>query len=66
MKALYWSEEDRGMTFNYEDIPADLQDQANEYHEKMVEAAAESSEELMDKYLEGTELTIDEIQARFT
>ena len=62
MKAIVWNEKDQGLTFTYEDIPADLQDLANTYHEQMVEAAAEASEELMEKYLEGNELTEDEIK----
>ena len=62
MKAIVWNEQDQGLTFTYEDIPADLQDLANTYHEQMVEAAAEANEELMEKYLEGNELTEDEIK----
>ena len=64
MKAIVW-DEDAAMGSNYhvEEIPADLMDQATEYREKMVEAAAESSEELMEKYLEGVELTEEEIVA---
>ncbi len=62
MKAIIWNEEDRGMTFEYEDIPADLQDQCDELREQLVEAAAEANEELMDKYLEGGELTEEEIK----
>lgn len=63
MKAIIWSAEDQGMTFTYEDIPADLQDQCAEMREYMVEAAAEANEELMDKYLEGGELSEEEIKA---
>ena len=63
MKAIMWNEADQGMTFTYEDIPADLTDVAEEWREKMVEAAAEASEELMEKYLEGEELTEDDIKA---
>ncbi|MGJ7545788.1 elongation factor G [Variovorax sp. LT1R16] len=62
MKAIYW-DEDKGVTFTYKDIPADLVDVCAEYHEKLVEAAAEASEELMNKYLEGTALTELEIKA---
>ena len=61
MKAIYWSEDDMGVTFREEAIPAELVDKANELREQMVEAAAESSEELMDKYLEEGELTEKEI-----
>jgi elongation factor G len=62
MKAIYW-DEDKGVTFTYKDIPADLVDVCAEYHEKLVEAAAEASEELMNKYLEGETLTEAEIKA---
>jgi elongation factor G len=64
MKAIVW-DEDAAMGSNYhvEEIPADMMDQAEEYREKMVEAAAESSEELMEKYFEEGELSEDEIVA---
>ncbi|MDE0854724.1 MAG: elongation factor G [Nevskia sp.] len=62
MKAILWSEEDKGVTFKYAEIPAELLDTAKEWREKMVEAAAEASDELMNKYLEGTELTEEEIK----
>ena len=62
MKAILWDDESQGIKFTYEDIPADLIDQANEWREKMVEAAAESSEELMDKYLSGEILSEEEIK----
>ena len=62
MKAIYWNEEDQGLSFEEKDIPEDLVDLCNEYHEKMVEAAAEANDELMEKYLEGTELTVEEIK----
>src|ERR1700750_3425927 len=52
MKAIIWDEASQGMKFSYEAIPADLLESAKEWREKMVEAAAESSEELMNKYLE--------------
>ncbi|GGF86302.1 elongation factor G [Alteromonas lipolytica] len=61
MKSINWNAEDMGMTFTYEDIPADLQDKAEEYRVEMVEAAAEANEELMEKYLENGDLTEDEI-----
>ncbi|KQW54655.1 elongation factor G [Variovorax sp. Root411] len=61
MKAIIW-DEDKGVTFTYGDIPANLTDVCNEYREKLVEAAAEASEELMNKYLEGNELTEEEIK----
>jgi elongation factor G len=62
MKAIVW-DEDAAMGSNYhiEEIPADLQDLAEEYREKMIEAAAEAVDELMEKYLEGEELTEEEI-----
>ncbi|MEY3996511.1 MAG: hypothetical protein RL344_854 [Pseudomonadota bacterium] len=62
MKQIIWSEEDKGVTFTYGDIPANLQEKANEFREKLVEAAAEASEELMNRYLDGGELTEDEIK----
>jgi elongation factor G len=62
MKAIYWNEEDLGLTFNEEDIPEELRSQAEEYREKLVEAAAESNDDLMEKYLEGGVLTDDEIK----
>ena len=52
MKAIIWDEASQGIKFDYEDIPAELQGAAEEWREKLVEAAAESSEELMNKYLE--------------
>jgi len=63
MKAIIWSEEDMGTTFEYEEIPADLQDACAEMHEYLVEAAAEANDELMEKYLEGGELTEEEVKA---
>ncbi|WP_422136678.1 elongation factor G [Endozoicomonas sp. ALD040] len=63
MKAIIWNEADQGMTFNYEDIPAEMADVCAEMHEYMVEAAAESTEELMEKYLEEGELSEEEIKA---
>ncbi|MDY6955356.1 MAG: elongation factor G [Pseudomonadota bacterium] len=62
MKAILWDEDNRGTTFRYVDIPADLEELSVEWREKMVEAAAESSDELMEKYLEGGELTEKEIK----
>ncbi|RXJ73420.1 elongation factor G [Veronia nyctiphanis] len=62
MKAINWSESDQGMTFSYEDIPADMQELAEEWHQNLIETAAEASEELMDKYLEEGELTEAEIK----
>ena len=63
MKAIIWNEEDMGMTYEAQDIPAALVDLANEWRDKMVEAAAEANDELMEKYLDGTPLTEEEIHA---
>ena len=62
MKAIYWEEENMGMEYRYEDIPADMQAECEEWREKMVETAAEATEELMDKYLEEGDLTEEEIK----
>jgi elongation factor G len=62
MKAIYWDEETQGMRYELGDIPADLKDVAKEYHDKMVEAAAEADEELLNKYLEQGGLSIEEIK----
>ena len=61
MKAIYWDESTQGMKFEEHDIPAELIAQAKEWREKMVEAAAEGSDELMHKYLEGIPLSMEEI-----
>ena len=63
MKAIVWDEASQGIKFEYGDIPAELQAKAEEWREKMVEAAAEANEELMNKYLETGELTEAEIKA---
>ncbi len=63
MKAINWNEADQGMTFTYEDIPAQMLAECEEWRANMVEAAAEANEELMERYLEGEELTEDEIRA---
>ncbi|RUM76150.1 MAG: elongation factor G, partial [Candidatus Thioglobus sp.] len=62
MKAIYWNEEDQGATYETKDVPAELMDLAEEKRESMVEAAAEANDDLMEKYLEGVELTNDEIK----
>ncbi|HZL96974.1 MAG TPA: elongation factor G [Vicinamibacterales bacterium] len=62
MKAVYWDESNMGTTFEFRDIPADLQAVAKEWRDKMIEAAAEGDEELLHKFLEGEELTNDEIR----
>ena len=62
MKAVYWDEETQGMRFEMRDIPADLVAVATEYREKMVEAAAEGNEALLEKYLGDGDLSMDEIK----
>jgi len=62
MKAIIWDEASQGMKFNYEDIPADLVADCQKWRENMVEAAAESGEELMNKYLESGDLSEEEIK----
>ncbi len=61
MKSIVWSDENMGVEFHYEDIPADMVDVAEEWRANMIEAAAEANDEMMEKYLEGEELTEDEI-----
>jgi elongation factor G len=61
-KAIFWNEADQGMTFEYGEIPADIAEQCAEMREFLVESAAEATEEMMDKYLEGEELTEQEIK----
>ncbi|WPL16727.1 Elongation factor G [Thiorhodovibrio winogradskyi] len=63
MKAILWDDESKGMTYQLEDVPADMADQCAEWRETLVEAAAEANDEMMEKYLEGGELSIDEIKA---
>ena len=63
MKGIIWDEASKGTKFDYIDIPAELADEAQSWHEKMVEAAAEASEELMNKYLENGELSKEDIVA---
>jgi elongation factor G len=62
MKAINWSEADQGTTFEYEDIPAEYQEEAHKWHQNLVEAAAEASEDLMEKYLGGEDLTEEELK----
>jgi elongation factor G len=62
MKAIYWHEENKGMTFDLKEIPDNLKEAANEWRMKLIEAAAEANETLMEKYLEGHELTEQEIR----
>ena len=63
MKAIMWNESDQGMTYELEEIPAELQGQAEDLREQMIEAAAEASDELMDKYLEEGDLSNEDIKA---
>ena len=62
MKAIYWDESTQGMKYDMRDIPAEHLAIAQEWREKMIENAAEANEELMNKYLEGGELTVEEIK----
>jgi elongation factor G len=62
MQAIYWDEASQGMKFEKAEIPAELVAEAKQWREKMVEAAAEANEELMNKYLETNELTVDEVR----
>ncbi|MEQ8485321.1 MAG: elongation factor G [Pseudomonadales bacterium] len=62
MKAVLWNESDQGLTYDLQDVPADMAEEAAHWREQMVEAAAEANDELMDKYLEGNELTEEEIK----
>ena len=62
MKAIYWNEEDKGTTFEEAEIPDELKAEAQEWHDKMVEAAAESSEEIMEHYLENGTLSEEDIR----
>ena len=63
MKAVVWHTDDQGMTFEYQEVPPELMEQCREMREFLVESAAEANEELMDKYLEGGELSEEEIKA---
>jgi elongation factor G len=63
MKAILWDEESRGMSYELQDIPKDMVALCGEWRERMIEAAAEANEEVMEKYLEGEELSKEEIKA---
>ncbi|ABC32865.1 translation elongation factor G [Hahella chejuensis KCTC 2396] len=63
MKSIIWNEADQGMTFEYQEIPADLQEKCAKLREQLVEAAAEANDDYMNKYLEEGELTEEEIKA---
>ena len=62
MNGIYWDDKSQGMKYETRDIPADLAELAKEWREKMVENAAEANEELMNKYLEGHDLSPEEIK----
>jgi elongation factor G len=62
MKAIFWNKADQGMTFDYADIPEQMVEECQKMHENLVEAAAEATDELMEKYLEGEVLTEAEIK----
>ena len=62
MKAIYWDDSTQGMKFDIRDIPANLLAEAKEWREKMIEAAAEGDDELMSKYLEGHDLSVEDIK----
>src|SRR3990172_1768613 len=62
MQAIYWDEASQGMKFERREVPAELAAEAKEWRDKMVEAAAEANEELMNKYLASNELSIEEIK----
>ncbi|VFP81923.1 elongation factor G [Candidatus Erwinia haradaeae] len=62
MKAINWNDSDQGLTFSYEEIPLTMKKSAEDWHQKLLESAAESSEELMDKYLSGKVFTEQEIK----
>jgi len=62
MKAIYWNEDDQGLTFEARDIPEELLATCQDLREQMVESAAEANEELMDKYLEEGDLSVEDIK----
>jgi len=62
MKAIYWDDSTQGMKFETREVPANLLDEAKKWREKMVEAAAEADDELMHKYLEGHNLSNEDIK----
>ena len=62
-KAINWNDADQGVRFTYEDVPADMVEQVEEWRANLMEAAAEANEELMEKYLGGEELTEEEVKA---
>jgi len=63
MQAIYWDEKSQGMKYDMRPIPAELEESAREWREKMLESAAEANEELMNKYLESGDLSVEEVKA---
>src|SRR5699024_7110311 len=63
MQAIYWNQDDQGRTFEAREIPDHLKAEAEQYREAMVEAAAEANESLMEKYLEESDLSAEDIKA---
>jgi len=63
MKAIVWNESDQGLTYDEQDIPAEFVAEAEKWHEYLVESAAEANEELLEKYLDGIELSNEEVRA---
>src|SRR6202044_3507081 len=62
MKSIFWDEETQGMKFEYRDIPADMLEECRSWRAKMIEAAAEGPDELLNKYLESGDLSVEEIK----
>ena len=62
MRSIVWDEEKQGMTFSFDDIPAEMRERCDNLHEQIVEAAAEANEQMMDKYLENGDLSIADIK----
>jgi elongation factor G len=62
MKAIFWDDASQGMKFEFREIPDELKELAKEWHDKMVEAAAEADDDLMNKYLEGHDLSMEDVK----
>lgn len=62
MKAIYWDEKNQGMTFEYRDIPVDMQAECEEWHAKLIGTIADASEEMTERYLEGGKFSVEEIK----
>lgn len=63
MKAIYWNESDQGKTFHEEEIPSEIQDEANNVRESLLENVASEDDDLLEKYLEGSDISVDELTA---